>query len=178
MLDLSAHIARGSGLFSKYYTLNETTGIKVIGANHDRDEGTKFLSLKEMKEVPEYFQRVKREYLLLKKLEVSGRTPKPYRLRIVKIQKYYFVGIEMEHISGKELGETRFISKCKALDLLNGAMKKLGCYHGDLHDGNAILSDSGKIFMIDLSPSFIYPIDQKGKVHYGKSPLDVEGVDE
>lgn len=138
------------GVFSGYYKLSETHGLKLL-------QCPGYTSIKKLRR-SRLWRFATRESTLLK--QASKRvnfTPKFFETVPVKCDYLYFPGIIMQHIEGKLVvdcykGATRDL----ILNELRDKLEHAGIYHDDLHGGNAIVcSKTNKHYVIDFTPDFI-----------------------
>lgn len=122
---------RGSGVYSKYYQLSKTKGIKILTGRYKTIEKAK-LSIKYVEAHTEVMNLkiAKERYFFV---------PKCYGVKIVKIKNTYSVGILMEHLGKETLEEySSFhpIDPERIVRKLESALKKAKIYHTDLHELN------------------------------------------
>lgn len=150
-LNLKNLIMLERGVFSGYYKLSETHGLKLL-------QCPGYTSIKKLRR-SRLWRFATRESTLLKKAQQRvDFTPKFFETVPVKCDYLYFPGIIMQHIEGKLVSD---YYKGKAIretvmDELKDKLEKAGIYHDDLHCGNAIVcSKSNKHYVIDFTPDFI-----------------------
>jgi hypothetical protein len=93
----------------------------------------------------------KRQYNKMKQLEHTGIVPKAYALCSVTFISDGMVcpGILMEHIKGVTLFEKEgYDERGEYFDHIRKAIKPF--YHSDLHSKNVLVTDTGKIYAIDV----------------------------
>lgn len=109
--------------------------------------------------------KAREEYSLLQEAYPSGVSPKPLGIGAVKYNGYWWAGIYMEHLRGRELEcvgnyKTIRIAGLSVRDYLIGLLNAQGVYHSDLHEKNIIVRTGRKgnityVKAIDFSPGFV-----------------------
>lgn len=137
------------GTFGGYYKYSKNIGIKVLYSNGHKT----IISLKNSR----VWRRATKENTLLKKCKKRyGFIPNGFGVFPIKIGKYYYPGICMEHIHGKTLYDIAPKADHSQLIIsIDKALRKQGIYHDDLHKGNIILSNDC-YYIIDFTYDLIW----------------------
>jgi len=137
----------GSGFFGTTYKISETRAVKVARLNlwQLNKEPINDLNL---------IQEIKKEYLILKKLNGTHLSPNTHNLSFCITNNEIYMMIEMDYLNKyieaveffrqlKKKDKKNFSKiKQKIYDAMNIMMKKLdklGIYHGDLHLSNIMI---------------------------------------
>lgn len=136
------------------YFLHDGIGVKALRRSYENYE----ICLKS-----NTFEKAKEEFSILKILENSGITPKPYAVTVVKFGGKYFAAILMQHIEGERADlYFNFDSCCtkeedpkefrEVADKLVNKLLEYGIEYTDDHGENVIIGNDGKYYLIDFSP--------------------------
>lgn len=157
--------AHNRGCYSKYYILSPKVGLKVIvtypgdpGADSQFEHNEARILL-----TSNLWRAAKEEFKLLEQAYVRCKLfPKPHAVCAVKLGKYLYPAIRMEHISGATLYKTKGISSSQREDIIDDLetyLADLGIEHGDLHEDNIIVAaqknEKIKLRPIDCTPDYI-----------------------
>lgn len=153
MININGQRDAKSGLYGRYFKINETKGVKVLMPYYDSVSLAKKYLLESAEE----------EHERLIAAEPSGVSPKDAKIVIVRIKMNenvtkYSIGIEMEHVGDKTLYDTN-IGQCSEKfteieNFLHEKLKKCGVYCRDWHEGNIVMNGD-KYYRIDFSPLYV-----------------------
>lgn len=150
-INLTGYNNLSGGAFSNYYKYNNSQGIKVLYS-----DGHKTIKALRKSRV---WQRATKENTTLKKCRQRySFIPNAYGVFPIKIGKYYYPGICMQHISGitlNSLSKNNSDEWLKIYKNIDRCLRKRGIYHDDLHPGNIMLSNN-VYYVIDFTHDLIW----------------------
>lgn len=144
----------GRGCFGSYIRLDKTKGVKVYG--YKTKEGTRSYTTKKDTDT----SNVEDDFSLLQDLNaVTKLVPEAIEIVKVKIGRFWYPGLVMEHIAGKTLRQackdkTRRYS---IQERIKGRFQsETGYRHRDMHTGNIMYNDrTGEARVIDIDVNYI-----------------------
>lgn len=139
-----------SGSFGTYFKVSRDVGVKLIRSKY------KHRTVQGLKRSEVWGQAVD-EAAALKQAEDSGFTPAFYELIPIKIGKFYFAGLVMEHFDGQEYELARpwdeDMKSHSILKWISDAQKtlnRLGVSHNDIHSQNVLVLKNGRMVLVDF----------------------------
>lgn len=136
-INLTGQSAHADGAFCNYFKYNEEEGIKVLYSDGHK-------TIQSLRNSNVWRRATKEHKLLVKCKERYHNIPGSFGVFPIKIGKYYYPGIVMQHIPGKMLHmHPSYDSdrKHEIILLLHKELKKVGIHHDDLHGGNILVDD-------------------------------------
>lgn len=141
-----------AGSHGVYYRRGKV-GIKVLRNISYENNGIKggYKTGEELEKSP-IWHRAQAEWNNLVRMSKSGFTPIPYALKPVKVGELYYAAIFMQHIEGRYAPDGYYNELNKIVGEMNDT---LNGYSHDHSIHNFIVDEKGKVFLIDLDPSYM-----------------------
>jgi predicted Ser/Thr protein kinase len=193
MIELAKMPQDKKGLFGTYTLVDKDTGVKIfyhLGLTIKELWSNKTL---DSVRVPENWNSVLDEAIILKQAQTSNISPKYYGFNIVKVRNKYYPAILMEHIEGKNLVEWQFkqflvksgkivpVKNQKNIHIYEGEIQihiretlaKVQVSHNDLHYNNVFISKDKTIQVIDFTSDRSFSMLPKQSASYNNLLTEV-----
>lgn len=134
---------RTSGVFSRYYKISRTKGIKILWGRYVTVERAKLNKVYAEAHIEALNLTIAKDRFYY--------VPKCYGVKILKIKDKYAVGILMQHLGENTLGYSNLypINSNRIIRKLEVDLRKAKIYHGDLHEQNVMYYNS-RWYVIDF----------------------------
>lgn len=136
-----------AGAHGYYIKLSPSLGVKVIHSPIYRNKTKAYKSFA--------WREARLEARILDMAFETGIVPRCYGATIVRVKGGYRLGVLMQHLGNKTLGESaHYYDESDISVAIHEKLEEIGIYHQDLHEDN-IMVYRGKFYAIDFSPNCV-----------------------